>query len=267
MPNQRFDVEEVHAISALDVTAGALQALCEFKRLVYSNENDTFRVNLLVDVSDSALHIESDLPERGTLRVTPAMKANLEVRIPSWVNPKAIGLKVGGKERSVAGLSGPYLPVTDVMGGEEVLIAFPVAVRKSNERVFGHEYQTEWRGDTLTSLKPEGKDQPMYQADPPPTQVWGRVTDAGTGAGVPGFSVALLSGSGEAIASAETDGGGNYAIDASTATGKYSLRVNLHGGSGKTFPHIAMERAIPKTANFRVEGGSVTYEAEDGGAK
>ncbi len=259
MPNQRFDRETTHAISALDVTAGGLQALCEFKQSIYTKEKDLFRVNLLFDVDDENLHIESDLPEKGTLRITPATKTHLEVRIPSWVNPKAIGLKVGGKVCPVKDVSGQYLRIPDVDGGEEVLLEFPLAVKKTKETVFGQEYEVEWKGDTLTSLTPVGKDQPMYQADLPPTQGWGHVTAATTGTGIPQGKVSLISSAGEVLAFAETDEGGNYAIDVNVSSGVYSLKVDLKGGVKKTFSGIAVRKMIPKTADFKVDGEKIVY--------
>ena len=259
MPNQRYDIETTHAISALDVTAGGLQALCEFKRSIYTKENDTFRVNLLFDVNDADLHIESDLPEQGTLRIRPATKTQLDVRIPSWVIPNALGLRVGGRICPVKDVSGQYLRISDVDGGEEVLVEFPLTDRKTKETVFGQEYEVEWKGDTLTSLTPVGKDQPMYQADLPPTQVWGRIIDAATGAGISQGKVSLMSGAGEVLAFTATDDGGNYAIDANASSGIYSLKVDIKGGVTRTFPGIAIKKMIPKTADFKVDGEKIVY--------
>ncbi len=265
MPNQRFDAEVTHAISALDVTAGVLQALCEFKRSIYTHENDAYCVNLWFDVDDPALHIESDLPEQGTLRVTPKAKVNLEVRIPSWVDVKKIQLTVGGKALPVTVMSGLYLQIPNVAGGEMVVVSIPLATRKTSETVFGLVYEVEWKGDMVTSLIPVGKDQPMYQADLPPTQVWGCVTDSATGAGVANGKVSLLNGAGEVLSSTGTDEGGNYAIDATISSGAYSLQVSLKDGPSQTFTDLAMKKGIPKTANFRLESGGLIFQQTEEG--
>lgn len=258
MPNQRFDIEVEHAISALDVTAGALQALCEFKKSIYTQEGDTYRVNLWFDVNDPGFHVESDLPEQGIIRMTPATRSNLEIRIPSWVNQQEISLSVGGKSVPAKVQPGLYLQIPNVSAGALVEVKIPLTTRKSSETVFGKVYEVEWKGYTVTSLTPVGKDQPMYQADPPPTQVWGQIVDSTTRAGVSQGKVTLLNSVGDVLAEAETDAGGNYAIDARVTSGIYSLKVSLKDGPSQTFTGIAMKKAIPWTADFNLDKGTLS---------
>jgi hypothetical protein len=257
MPNDRYDEAETHSISALDVTAGTLQAMCEFHRAIYSSHAGASAVHLLFNVDDTTMTIASDLPETGRVVVTPKLAGSLRVRIPSWAPRSQIVVK----KNSVAAtytMQEPYLVLDSVAAGTNVEITFPLLQWTETEVIASRTYSVEWLGDEVTAVTPVGNEQKLFQANTPPTQLWGKVTESGNSTKpMEGCLVTLLTADGKVLGTGVTDAGGNYAVDvADLPTGSYTARAEFQGYYIVTKTGLAIESQIPFTEDFQLVVGA-----------
>lgn len=251
MPNDRFDEAGVHAISATDVTAGTLQAICEFVKTIVFSEGDQITLNLLFDVQTPEVNVVSDLPETGRIRLTPTAEGTLRVRIPSWVARDQIALSVGGVAQAVQ-MQEPFL-VAAAGAAQTVEVTFPLRELTETETVADRQYTVTWKGDQVTALEPVGATQPLYQASPPPTQVWGRVTDAETGLGMDLVDVRIVDSGAQVLAHNESRWGGHYAIDiADLPSGAYDIQAEYPGSTPIVRRGVALETGRPETVDFEL---------------
>lgn len=151
LPNARMR-EGDWPIFTLDITSGAVYALCEaWRHRVMST--DKLRVNLLFDYDGAELAVKSALPQTGRLELTPRSKKPVLLRVPDWVDASTLALKIGGKTRKPI-IAGGYLKVT-ARAGEKAVVTFAVPKRETDETVDGITYQ-------VTEIAPRGKVSPMF---------------------------------------------------------------------------------------------------------
>jgi hypothetical protein len=243
LPTDRLGDTSTVNIHAVDVTSGVVQAISEAMSSIYAHEGDSLAVNLYFDVSDSVIDIVSGLPSDGNLAITPAIDTDVLIRKPSWLNVNDISITVDG-QLSTFSLQGDYLSVPDVHSGELIEMEFPLLQRTTTETILGVQYEAEWLGDTIVAMSPDGTRQPLYQFTPPPTQVWGVVSDA-QGTPLENETVKLLNDQGEVIATFVTDADGNYAIDVDLESGKYRIET-----SSQAVANVTIEKYRPATVNF-----------------
>lgn len=159
LPNDRMRTGD-WPITTLDITSGAVHALCECWRHRVTWKDTTARVNLLFDYEDERLTLKSDLPVRGCLRFSPRVPMELRIRIPPWVDRKTLRLFVGDVETEVR-CEGGYLCMGELAVGQEGEVRFSVPVKEEKETVDGVEYTTRWMGSQIIRILPRGEVSPL----------------------------------------------------------------------------------------------------------
>ncbi|MDB5872064.1 MAG: hypothetical protein JWQ07_1506 [Ramlibacter sp.] len=128
-------------------------------------------VNLLINSASEHATVRSWLPAEGRVEVTLHRHTELRIRVPSWVDPRNLVLKINGKEP--ASRETPhrfsdtvFVRTGPLAAGTVVEASFPVAAATTRETVLDTTYEVEWRGDTVVGISPGGTRVPLYQRQP-----------------------------------------------------------------------------------------------------
>ncbi|MBB6733236.1 hypothetical protein [Cohnella zeiphila] len=131
----------------------------------------TVSVNLLLSRGSKWLDVDSYLPHEGkvTLHVHQDLK-ELQIRIPEWAGyTKVRFVREHEGERSEGGgmdpsrfVKGCFLLLGPARAGETITVTFPLSMRTTVETAVGQTFVTQWRGDDVVGISPEGENHPFY---------------------------------------------------------------------------------------------------------
>ena len=127
-----------------------------------TEENDVIRVNLLINSKSKIATVRSWLPNCGRLEIIANKGVNVQIRIPSWLDQRALEIKVNGKSQEPSFLKPTFAEITDISAGSQIVCLFPITENKATESVLGTEYTINWSGDTVTGVSPAGSRVPLY---------------------------------------------------------------------------------------------------------
>ena len=88
----------------------------------------TARINLLLNRASPCMDVDSYLPYEGKVVLRNKTAREVLVRIPLWIDKKAVGCRLGSKTKSPEWI-GNYLRIQGLKAGDVVTIEFPVAER------------------------------------------------------------------------------------------------------------------------------------------
>lgn len=144
-------------------TAAGTRALFIVWQNIVSTSGDSVAVNFLLNRGTEWVDVDSYLPHEGRVDVSANQPTGeLSVRLPAWVNPAAVTVRVDGNERSSRNWDGPYCQVGELAQGETASVRFPMADRETHETAWDTEHVVTWRGNTVTSISPSGTHHPLY---------------------------------------------------------------------------------------------------------
>jgi hypothetical protein len=159
LPNDRMR-EGDWPLSTLDITSGAVHALCECWRHRVTVEDRITKVNLLFDHEGDSVVVTSCLPKQGRIAFKAGYCETLLIRVPSWVERETIRVTVDEQPRSPQ-FENQYLKIADLRAGVQGEIVFDVPVRVEKETVDGVEYTTTWLGSQIVEILPRGTVSPL----------------------------------------------------------------------------------------------------------
>lgn len=134
------------------------------------------RINLLLNRSSPWLDIDSHLPYEGKVMLRNKAAREAFVRIPLWVDAKAVGCELGGRKVS-AKWFGRYLHIEHLKAGDIVTIAFPICerteLRTTDESLLAERpgwpgkvtRALVYKGNTLISITPPIPGYPLKQQE------------------------------------------------------------------------------------------------------
>jgi hypothetical protein len=116
------------------------------------------QVNLLLNRSSSWLDVDSYLPYEGKVVLKNKMARTVYVRVPGWVDKRAVACRVNQRLKSVHWLN-QYLIVDGVAPKDSITVEFPVAetVEKYTDLTYGKAYTCRMRGNTLVDVSPRAE--------------------------------------------------------------------------------------------------------------
>ena len=146
-------------------TGNAARAVYYVWEHMVDHEDDELRVNLLLNRASRWADVFSYIPYEG--RVDLKMKEScrsVKVRAPEWVETQSPQLvcKVNGSPRSLH-WNGRYMELGAAKPGDVVSMTFPISERTVKEKIGPETYTLAWKGNTVVSIDPAGKDGPFYQ--------------------------------------------------------------------------------------------------------
>lgn len=136
-----------------------------------TENNGTVSVNFLLNRGSKWLDVHSYLPHEGKLVLN--VKEDIErllVRIPEWAGFTKIKyvrerngnvVEGHGKEES-RWVKRCFLLLDEAYAGETITITFPLSFHTTVETAVGQQFITEWRGDDVINITPQGKKKPLY---------------------------------------------------------------------------------------------------------
>lgn len=160
LPNDRMQ-DGKWPLSTLDVTSGAIHALCEAWRNRAVNVDSVVRLNLLFDFQNEDIEISSSLPLVGKIQFFKKTEKDLYVRIPNWVNETSLSLEVMGKQTDALKMVDGYLHVGKLYKGAAGTISFTIKSVRKAEEIEGVKFSTTWWGDQVIDIDPPGKISPI----------------------------------------------------------------------------------------------------------
>ena len=135
-------------------------ALYEAWKAILDHSDGVVQVNLLLNRASPWLDVDSYLPYEGKVVLKNKTARKLHVRIPSWVDKKAVRCHVGEQDVSPRWLSN-YLIVEGLRPSAVVRVEFPVVESTETFTLPSYERQVtcDFRGNTLVDISPR-KDGP-----------------------------------------------------------------------------------------------------------
>lgn len=134
-------------------------------------EKGTVSVNFLLNRSSAWLDVDSYLPHEGKLvlhihRDIP----RLQVRIPEWAGFAKVAFtrELNGSTEQGKGsepsrwVNECFLLLGAASAGETITITFPLSRRQTVETAIGQTFITQWQGDDVIGISPEGEHHPFY---------------------------------------------------------------------------------------------------------
>jgi len=159
LPNDRMQ-EGGWPLTTQDIISGGVHALCESWRHRCTIEEDSWRVNLLLDYEGHGIVIRSSLPLEGTISFRTSAAKVLLIRIPGWVAADTLQLTVDGQSRAVVVEEG-YARISGLKAGSQGALRMAVPCKVETETVDGTKYTTTWVGNQLIGVLPRGTVSPL----------------------------------------------------------------------------------------------------------
>ena len=122
---------------------------------IVSGHADMAQVNLLLNRASPWLDVDSYLPYEGKVVLKIKACRRTHVRVPMWVNKKAVRYSVNSAEIPAVWL-GNYLVVDGLAPGDRISIRFPTVEATESHTIpdYGHTYTCRFRGNTLVDISP-----------------------------------------------------------------------------------------------------------------
>jgi hypothetical protein len=136
-----------------------------------TEKEGTVSVNFLLNRGSKWLDVSSYLPHEGKVVLEIHQDIpRLLVRIPEWAGFTKIRFtrELGGTVTEGKGneptrwVNKHFLLLGPVKAGEVITVTFPLSFRKTLEQAVGQTFETEWRGDDVVGITPQGKKKPLY---------------------------------------------------------------------------------------------------------
>ncbi|RKY06227.1 MAG: hypothetical protein DRP56_07810 [Planctomycetota bacterium] len=142
-------------------TGNASRALYYVWERMVQYKAGKLKVNLLLNRASQWADVDSHIPYAGQVDVKIKKPVNLSIRIPEWVSPKDVRIRVDGKDIQVK-FNSRYALVGDVVPGNVVTMTFPIAERTDSIWVEKHKYNIVRKGNEVVAMDPMGEFCPLY---------------------------------------------------------------------------------------------------------
>ena len=118
-------------------------------------DNGQAQVNLLLNRASPWVDIDSYLPYEGKVVLKNKQARRMSVRMPLWVDRKAVRCQVNGDEIPPRWL-GRQLQIEDLQANDTITIAFPMVetTERHTERTYGTTFTCHFKGNTLIDISP-----------------------------------------------------------------------------------------------------------------
>ncbi|MFH1071609.1 MAG: beta-L-arabinofuranosidase domain-containing protein [Candidatus Glassbacteria bacterium] len=142
---------------------GAWGLFLVWHRITTESENE-IRVNLALNKETAACRIASWVPYEGRVEVTLYRDSRLLVRVPPNEDKSKVRCLVDGKAVKTA-WDGDYADFGRLSAWQAVTLIYPQKQELRKETLDGIEYKVEWKGATVLSIDPPGRNVPIFQRE------------------------------------------------------------------------------------------------------
>jgi hypothetical protein len=136
-----------------------------------TEKNGTVSINFLLNRGSKWLDVSSYLPHEGKVVIDVHMDIpRLLIRIPEWAGFTKIrftrsldGVETEGKGNEESRwVNKHFLVLGPAAAGETITVTFPLSYRRTLENAVGQTFETQWRGDDVVGITPQGTKKPLY---------------------------------------------------------------------------------------------------------
>ncbi|MBR4748864.1 MAG: hypothetical protein IK083_04745 [Abditibacteriota bacterium] len=152
--------QEWSAINTIDITEGAVQAICEFARRIVTRDDLGVRVNLLFDRDCEYARVESSLPVKGQIKIYPKLTDSLLVRIPENIRQGSFRIYGPEGERKYTAVQNYAL--VGAKKGEEITVRFAPLMTEKGEFIYHKHYGVRYYGEQCVWVSGEGGVYPLF---------------------------------------------------------------------------------------------------------
>jgi len=145
-------------------TGNATRAIYYVWERIVEHAEGRLKVNLLLNRASSWADVDSHIPYVGRVDVRIKRPVRLAVRIPGWVSPGDVRVRVDGTDRGTE-WDGRYALVGDVVPGNVAVVTFPIAEHRETLVVEKREYTVTCKGNEVVVVDPPGPFCPLYQRE------------------------------------------------------------------------------------------------------
>ena len=131
---------------------------------IVTHDSGKLRVNLLLNRASPWADVDSHIPYVGQVDVKAKQPVDLSIRIPEWVTPAEVRVRVNGTDRE-CGWQGRYAEVGKVNPGDVATMTFPIAERTDEMWIEKEKYTLVRKGNDVVAIDPPGRYCPLYQRD------------------------------------------------------------------------------------------------------
>lgn len=125
--------------------------------------DNLLRIHLLLTQDGPLCRTTDHQPRTGLLEITPHGLADLEVRLPDWVEERTVRVTINGAPVAVTTPTRHrYLRIPAAPAESLVRVNYDLREMSLTERLAGESYTTRWRGDTVVGITPAGRFIPVF---------------------------------------------------------------------------------------------------------
>ncbi|MFD0716850.1 hypothetical protein [Paenibacillus sp. GCM10027626] len=145
--------KEDSAINTIDITQGAVQAICEFTKHIITESEWGIMVNLLFSWENNLAEVRSDLPKEGRIVITPKAAKNILVRIPERTKPSSLQICVDNEPVAFL-MMDRYAVIRNLQVGLSYEVKFIPETCEEDEFIYHKPYQVRWHGEQVIGISP-----------------------------------------------------------------------------------------------------------------
>ena len=165
LPNDFLAVKPHHFAGFLmpDTTTSVRALYWTWHRML-GHRDGKLQVNLFLNRASKWADVDSHIPYTGRVDVRIKQAVELSVRIPEWVAPDQVRVKVDGVDPD-PGWRGRYAEVGRVEPGQTATLTFPIGDHTEKVWIEKEHYTLSRRGNNVLSISPRGQWYPFYQGE------------------------------------------------------------------------------------------------------
>jgi len=128
-----------------------------------SRIRNTLCVNLPISKETDYVQVRSHLPGRGQIEIRPKILADVQARIPDWVEHQEVKVEVAGRTVPRVEFKTPFsdfIKVGRAKPGETIVVSHPLRQERKRYRIEFHDvaYEAHWLGNTVVDMKLIGEE-------------------------------------------------------------------------------------------------------------
>jgi DUF1680 family protein len=145
-------------------TGNATRALYYIWEHALAFRDGQLKVNLLLNRASPWADVDSHLPFAGQVDIRVKQAVELAVRLPEWVQPEQVQVRVNSRQRQV-GTEGRYAWLGWMEPEDVAYLSFPLPERRDETWIEKARYTLIRRGNEVVRIEPGGTHCPLYQRD------------------------------------------------------------------------------------------------------
>jgi len=159
--NDRFLPGEKIDIATMDITSGAVQALCAYYQSIVERKEKQVIIHLFCDIRTPEVTLTSFLPDLGKIEIAVDRDCDLSVRVPLWVDEHRLSVQIDGDKKRLQ-IENGYLLLDHMQQNSSVMIEFDLTEKITEETLLDTSFTIKWRGNQVLDVKPAGIEQPLF---------------------------------------------------------------------------------------------------------